>query len=323
MILYFNTLSSLTEADLSQQGRFQDQPLIIADENFKLIAKTRIVNEYLSNVRKGTKLTRFLSDEAISEISNMQPQSACRSEFFTKNGNYPIVIVRNNERLLIVLDRFFSEIYKNATEVYGKLSGYDSPMLDENSPFAPCFDKAHAILGDVLASLSVIKGLPFFETVSLLQHIASRVKNIEIGRSVSFSLENEKMLTSGNERDFATAVVLMLSFLLKNENEVSIKLQKDGEIINLSVLGNGGFLPFERFELRRFLCDGDTKTDEGFFVYLVKLLSDANLWDFGVVFEENKFSGFNLQLPYIKSGDEFLLRENDFSYIDTLLQNFL
>jgi hypothetical protein len=109
---------------------------------------------------------------------------------------------------------------------------------------------------------------------------------------------------------------------LKSGRNISVKLNANDEIIALSVLGNGDFLPFERLNVRSFLDGFETYKDNRFLLYLVKLISDANLWDFKTV-SENGFSGFRLVLPFIKSGEEFLLREEENDYIDELIESFI
>jgi hypothetical protein len=322
MFINLKTSSLTTKESFFETAYKINSPAILADGSFKIIAKTKSVNNFLCGVRKGTKLTRFLPEKAVFEIENMQAESIFRTEFLTSNGDFGVVVIRKEDSYLILFDRLFSELLKSANEVYGKMSGYDNELDGENWVFAYCSDKLKELLGDILASLKISKGLPFFEAVSVVRHIESKLEKATIEKEIAFEISDERLLTTGNKKDFAAAIVILVAFLLKSGRNISVKLNANDEIIALSVLGNGDFLPFERLNVRSFLDGFETYKDNRFLLYLVKLISDANLWDFKTV-SENGFSGFRLVLPFIKSGEEFLLREEENDYIDELIESFI
>ena len=323
MFINIKASALLTKERFIEDAERINSPAIFADGSFKIIAKTKSVNELLRGVRKGTKLTRFLPETAVFEIENMQSDSVCRTDFLTINGICGVVVIRKEDGYLMVFDNLFSELLKSANDVYGKMSGYDNKLEDENWDFAYCSDKLKELLGEILASLKITKGLPFFEVVSVVRHIASKTKDAVAEKEIAFEISDERILTVGNKKDFAAATVLLIAFLLKTESSISVKLEANDETIGLSVLGNGDFLPFERLNVRGFLDGLETRKDNRFLLYLIKLIADANLWDFKTVSDFGGFSGFRLVLPFIKSGEEFLLREDENDYIDELVEKLL
>ena len=321
MLINVKSLSTLSQEAVSRTYIEAERPTVVADLNFKLVAKTRSVNQFLPSVRRGTKLTRFLSEKAVFDIKNMESESVYHTDILTKNSDISAVIIRKDENYLMIFDRFFGEILGNTVEVYGKMSGYDNKLCDESDPLSIRRNKIKELLGDALDTFKVIRGLPFFESVSVIRYIAAKLSKTEFGRKIEFSFPDEKVLTSGNEKDFAEILMLLISFLSEDSPDISVGLEVGDDVISLSVIGNSGFLPFERIDLKRYLCSPEKKDDNSILLYIVKLLSDANLWDVNPIFE-NGISGFRLILPYIKSGDEFLLREHDFDYIDGLIEAF-
>ncbi len=323
MIINVKSSALMTKSGFTETAESINYPAVLIDNRFKIVAKTKSVNRFLKGVRVGTKIVRFLPESAVFEIENMEIESVFHTSFSTQFGKFPVVVISNGDCRLVVFNQLFSELLDTATAIYSKMSGYDNKLNDKNNPFKDCPDAVKAILGDVLKSFETTRPLPFFDVSALISCILSELKNksAALDDRIKFVPIEDKLLTSGNERDFAAVLILLLSFLLENGSDISLSVAENHDTIKISLVGNADFGFCGRINIRRFLQSSKENENFEFFLYLAKLLTDANLWELELSEDENGVSRLNIILPLLRSGEEFLLREEVFGFVKELINS--
>lgn len=320
--MFINVKQSLITAEtFFENVENINSPSVLLDSSFRIIAKTKAVNGFLKGVRKGTKISKFLSDEAVFEIENMTDESVFRTEIFTETERFSVVVVSKDGYRLVIFDRLFAEVFKTANDVYRKMSGYDNGFDGKDNLFSSRTNKLKDLLGGIIDSFKTPNGLPFFDASPIVSCVVSTVlgSSVEFRERIVVNLPKERFTTSGNDRDFAAATVLLVSYALKNRHDVSVSLVGNSGKIKLSIAGKQNFGFGTTINLRNFLQASADVGEFEFLIYLTKLIADANLWDFEISEDESGFPCFNLLMPLLKNGEEFLLREDVFKFIEELV----
>lgn len=281
-------------------------PTLLFDENLKTVCKSRSASAMTSRIRRGIKLNRFIPEEHIGILLSMQWGETFVTEIRSEPEKYRATVICGNGWYLAVLQPITSELRECVCEKYGKMSGYDILLSErtvcakEDHAYSEKMKKLFDIGENILSGLAVSRQLPFFDSVRMIKCIVEGIA--ENSRNLSekpvLMYGEEKLIAEGNERDFALLCAFAVaSCVLCCDGGIGVSLEHFSDEIALTVVGGG---------INEEFSNG---VDGGFRMYLMKLLSDSNLWDFSVHITETRDLSFRLTMPYVKSGEEFAVRD--------------
>ncbi len=281
-------------------------PALLFDEALRTVEKSQDAVVMTSHIRRGVKLNRFIPEEHIGVLLSMQWGETFVTEIRSETEKCRATVICGNGWYLAVLQPLMSGLRERVCEKYIKMSGYDTSLRERMLCVkeASLYSRKHKTLFDIgeqiLSELEVSKGLPFFDAVKISKSVVNEIaRNSQtISERIEFSHDEEKLIAEGNERDFVLLCAFAVAFCASCcDGGIDVKLEHYSNGIAFTVSGNG---------INKEFSNGD---DSDFWRHLMKLLSDSNLWDFSSRVTENRNLGFCLNMPYVKSGEEFAVRD--------------
>ncbi len=317
MVINIKAIGALDRENLCERITSFGAPAIVVDENFKIVCKTASVNEFLTGVRKGSEIKRYLSEESLFEIEKIENEHIFHCEMASSKRNFGVAVIGGSDCRLVIFRPIYNDIVASVERSYCKMSGYDGSIGEEIEDACNSLGRA-SIIADAINGFQTIRGLPFFDASAVLNRLFACLPD-EIRDNVELSASDSKIVTNGNERDFALAFVFALANCLERGSHADISLfEQSGEtVLRISSdfsLGKDG-----RINLSKFL---KSKGEKFLWLYLLKLISDANLWDFGIFSLDSGDTTIEIRSSLFKNGDEFLLREDNFDFAPDLIKAF-
>lgn len=336
MIIGIRTDGVFSLSELKADKEFFGMPILIMDDALKIVAKNKEASMYTSDIRIGAKLNRFIPESDIDKIKDMRSGEILLTSVNTEGAECRVNVLRGIDCRVAVLYPVGGGVFKGINEKYGRMSGYDL-KLSKASPMQIPKSDSHCVHGgiaeivDRLASEhTVSQRLPFFDSGSVFARIVSETKALSPCCSSRLICvpPGEKLITAGSERDFALMAAFAVAFCLDcSDGEVYASALKLDDRIEVTVACEiGALIPdmSKVTEFRKYF--GGLKgemSEPAFWAYLLRLFADSNLWELDVRVSGGNRLEFIVRMPFIKSGEEFWVRDFYDCFVHDILLAFL
>ena len=322
MRIDIRSVNNMTVDELVLEISAMQEPALLVDARFKILAKSRLANECFSGIRKGTSIKLFLSEEDACRISEMKGSSLLNAEFSDKGSTFGgMVICKENVRI-IVLRPLFSKVVGQINNYYGRMSGYDSSVSVPFEKQAREMEFAET-LGELFDSMDFLTGLPFFNASSVIRALEKEIEKFpkKVSARFKFEVSENELITDGSDRAFALIAVFAASLLAEYGSEkTSILLSGKNNAVTLTITGSA--LISEGLP-KGFIKNPSEMDEASFRLYMIKLLADQNLWDFKVCDVPPCNAALVLEAPLVKKGEEFAIRDVSLPFIKKLISLLL
>lgn len=292
-----------------------NEPTVVLDAELKVAGKSRTASKYTCGIRVGARIDRFLPEGDAIRLGEMLEGEVFTTSVVTAKTKCRVNAVRYADCYVLVFRPLSGGIREEMLSRYGRMSGYDLRLdMDtdnENAP-AQAQSRLSCIVEALIDESEAMRRLPFFDAASVLNRIkdeASRRRGV-YGKRLNESFSLKHALAEGAERDFALVSAFAIGFCLDfGEGEVDITLENEEnelEIIISCALGEDVGRATHAVSYLDITKRGFDETKLA--AYSARLLAEANLWELYTEVCGGRIS-FTLRMPYIKSGEEFFVRE--------------
>ena len=327
MFINIKTCRGFLPDEAAEEIENLEFPAVLLDKNLKLLQKNILAKKFGSDLRKGMKFSRFLKEDDVEKIGSM---SLGETLFLSvKNGDneFRANVICGVDCYLVLMRAGSMQLRDTVLEKYRKMSGYDSTIVAEKIPVdnEKRVSAIEEIIAEALFKQLSPRTLPFFNTATIYKGILDEFKTVipDLTKRVTLKIPQEELIGEGDEKDFCFMFSAMLSLCLDfADGEVKVESKNDGDELVVSVIADIDVLTYGIARLTAFensKYNLDPSDELGFLVYMLKLLSDSNLWDFSVTCKEGQLR-FSLRTPYVKRGEEFMVHDISASYIKKLVK---
>lgn len=325
MLLNINSDGELTLEVLADKLENYAVPLVLLREDLKLFAKNRRVSEYVSGLRIGSSFRKRFTYEALNDILVLQPGQCLRTELIKNETCYSVTVSRMKNCYALVLKPF--DALKGIDRIYGRLSGYDmnieSPAAEPDSEIFRFSETATLIL-KMLDELKSVRGMPFFNAAAVVRSVVDTAtrRYRKFADSFRLLLNDAELISQGNSRDFALIITLLSAFCMdcsaeKNVTVEAYESQDDG------VFRIYSDTDMSAYDISRLIFpDGYSSFENAssLWFHLIKMLSEANLWEFSVEQSVDGFVVFNLRLPLFREGiKDYILEDSAPGFVSEMI----
>ena len=275
-------------------------PAMLLDERMKIISKNIECTHFVKGRVLGRSFTRFLNDEDKDLVEQLQIGELCYVSYTCKERPVNAGVTRLDGGYIAIFQPLGGGIIRRVSEKYSSLSGYDSLTASPESADVGFerFAKFSAAVEQLVEGRPRRRYVPFFNPRYYLSSLIGENADMEFpdGKSVNFIPNDEPITAGGNELDFVLTAAFALSYCLSvtPDGVIDASIELCGEDVLLCVSCKRG---------------GGDATLPDYWIRLLKLIADANLWDLSVVSDEIYQAKFILKMPYIEFGEEFIVRE--------------
>lgn len=309
MLINISSASSLEYRGLKTKIIQLGYPALLLDESTKILFRNREAERKYPKFRVGSLLANRISGECAAYISEM-PVGESLSATLLPYGNGSVTLIRCEDCFLAVFLPMLDEIQKSISEKYGLLSGYDIPAVplalnsDRNR-----FDKFARVALDLLD----IKGRrqqTCFNAATTLESLGNELDTAGYGK-VDLKIISDDLLVRGSECDFIMIAAFAVSVCFGlSGSDIGITLDNRGLETALTVSARnsggesdcfGGFADIKNSRVH--------ENEASFWLYMLKLLADANLWELRCESRSDGATVFELSMPCVRSGEEMLVFE--------------
>ena len=303
-------------------------PAVLLDKNLKVLKKNSASRKFES-LRKGMKFSRFLTESDEAKIRLMSLGETLFLAVANQNSEFRANVICGVDCHLVLMRVGSMKLRDAVVEKYQRMSGYDSTMI-ANDLLIDNEKHISAIEGIVVEALFKQlspRTLPFFNALTITNGILGEFANTfsDFLSRVTVKISQDELVSEGDEKDFALMFAAMVSLCLDfAENEIRIELRNEGDELVVSLVADVdvsdyGIARLTSLDKNESMLDA---ADElGFLTYMLKLLSDCNLWDFLVTCKDGQLR-FSLRTPYVKRGEEFMVHDISTLYIKKLVKAF-
>ncbi len=275
-------------------------PAMLLDERMKIVSKNIECTHFVKGRVLGRRFTHFLNDEDKDLVEHLQIGDICYVSYQCNERPVNAGVTRLEGGYIAIFQPLGGGIIKRVSEKYSSLSGYDS--LSTSPDMADIgferFAKFSAAVEQLVEGRPRRRYLPFFNPRYFLSSLIGENADMKYpdGKSVNFVPNDEPITAGGNELDFVLTAAFALSYCLSvaPDGVTDAHIELCGEEVLLSVSCKKG---------------GGDATLPDYWIRLLKLIADANLWDLSVISDEIHQAKFLLKMPYIEFGEEFIVRE--------------
>ncbi len=257
------------------------EPALLLDYSLKVIAANIEATVRLSEIAVGSDASKYLSAVAAANIANMAEGEICSAELFAKGLRATATVLCARNAKLMILDSI----------------GYAEEQRHEAAQSEP--ENKENSIGSIAARLRAEhftpRKLPFFDTYtvtnSLIAEIAERFP--DIAKRIVFESQESKLFGIGSQRDFALISAVLLALCAENSENGYIFISSESDPEHL---------------FYRFFCS-DADLYELPEIRRLRLLAEGNLWSLTRVVNDCGRSGYEIRVPQVAIGEEFLVRD--------------
>ena len=275
-------------------------PALLLDSRLRVSAMNAEAKIMLFEIAEGEDILPYLSESAAESIAMMISGEICTVDFvcdsFKGSAN---VISGNGERLLILA----TAPYRSRAGIFSD-SGYGRGEKDEETP------ESEKLVSRLREEHYKPRLLPFFESGSLLTAFKRELEAAfpETAKRLILHSDGEKYFAKGSERDFALITAELTCFCL---------CASDGGYVDI-------FADCEQDELVLSVSCvpsklGFAEAESGINIEKLALLASGNLWELTVSEQSGDRLAFSLRMPFVKSGEEFLVRDISAEFLRELV----
>ncbi len=321
-------IKSLTDEHLSSMEELidhRDMPMILTDDKLFVLKKNKPASSISSGLRRGAKITRFLpaADQAL--VPDMQPREILSTtlQFDTMPAREVLVVCGCGFRLFVFAS-VGASLCRRVDELYAKMSGYDS--LKSEPPLESAFRLSEKKFASLLSNMLVssaeefrrVRGLPFFNLSSIIDMVYCCIRDSRDGtrNKVRIGSFSPTLTTEGNPRDFALILSFAISFCMdvRSEGEVLLSVSEHHDDTVVSVSCDSGSSSYGLARMIRpwkpTASSPEPNDGMGFWLHMVRLLAEGNLWDFTSDIELGGGFTLSISVPRVGSVDSYLIRDS-------------
>lgn len=312
--------------DLIKYAKRSENPTFVLDEKCRMLYKNRYASRLTPGLKKGAGIYRFLPEEAGFELGQMQNLQILRTEFSKDEFHCTASVISVVECRVLVLDHISAELGAAAEDWFERMSGYDISIpvpVGGNVSRAFDFVTVNRLLNAAVDRYKTTQPIPFFNSAESLKSLLEQLRKQEskIYEKIKLKISGEEYISAGSERDFVLMIACMAAFCLAAgcEDTVSVEILGEHGFTDIYVeaetaLKNSELLSFSKLKYAK-----DIKNEETGWIYLMKLLSDINLWDFSPTGAPDGKIGFSLRMEVAEDFKDLSLREADTEYISGII----
>lgn len=317
MLINFHSAFSENEERAAEYIESIERPLLVVNKELILIARNSKAAELFPELPVGSGLYTLFGKNART-ASELMPYQVLCAELYLFGTPCAVTVIGGSERLLVLFDSVETRIDKTVFDACGKMSGYDLKLAypkhisDDETPVL-----TKGLLGDnagflfrVLNERNEARDLSPFNAGAVFSAVIDE-----------FGADNFAVLTKtadvnalGSMRDLAVVTAYMLSFFGRNPGgeKAEIKTETDHFSVCFSVKGKTGIseedakLIFSERPVKTKLSD--PADEERFWLYLIRLLTETNLWNLETEFNNGR-ALFRLTLPAAEQDAFCVLRD--------------
>lgn len=294
MLLNFENESLFDSDKLKKSLNTLFSPAFLLDNELRITAMNTEAKIMLFNLAEGDDILPYIPESVAESIAQMMSGEVCSVDFtcgvFNGSAN---VISGNGEKLLILATMPYS-----LGAALSTVSGYGQ---NKKEP-----DFLENIASELRKEHFTPRLLPFFECSSVLNAFKRELFAIFPETAKSIILHGgDKLFAKGSERDFAL-IVAELAFICicaANGTPVDIFAECEREELVLSVS-----------------CTPSNHAPQALAgIEQLALLASGNLWGLDITEQTENRLAFSLRMPFVKSGEEFLVRDVSAEFLRSLV----
>ncbi len=338
MVIDISTTAELSFEKIIESLEASAIPALLIDENMKIAYKSAFVTDCAVGLKTGAPISRFISESDLHYLSLLSVNESFCTAFDTGSSRCGVIFVGCRLCKLAVLSPFFADMLSCVDNEYERMSGYDITLCGSKSDNAPnendidlrVYNMSH-LLSETISELKDIHGLPFFNATYVLRLMLEAAGNMHgVSRDI-FELENTagEVYVCGSQRNFALVLAVIVSSCAKKLSEGSVRflLSVSDTEATFTVSAKLDVSSYVARSVPKFYENGKplrvNMQDDSFWMYLSKLLADANLWDLKVESDEDGETVFTLDAPLLITGNELAVRDSADSELMQIIKSVL
>lgn len=317
MLINFDSAFSVYENRSSEYFESIGRPLLIVNKELVLIARNSKAAALFPGLTVGAGLYLLFGKNA-RRVSELLPRQVLCAELYLFGTPCAVTVIGGNERLLVLFDSVETRIEKTVFDACGRMSGYDLKLeypkhISESG--TPVLTKG--LFGDdaeflfrVLSERKNARELLTFNA----GEVFSAVIETTGGESFSVLTKSADMNAFGSMRDLAVAAAYILSFFKRNPGGDKAEIRTVSDHLSVSFCVEGATnlpegeakLLFSERPVRA--KPTDRVAEESFWLYLIRLLTETNLWSLETEYKNGR-ALFRLTLPAAEQDACCVLRD--------------
>ncbi|MBO5870640.1 MAG: hypothetical protein J6Q89_07825 [Clostridia bacterium] len=331
MFINIRTVCGLLPDELAEKLNMLEYPAVLLDKDLKVVSKNNEANGFARFLRKGAKISRFLPEGDETKVKNMISGDTLVSSISANGISFRVNIIHGFDCYLVILHAESAGLRDGVASKYMRMSGYDvditEPEKPSKQPKMPI--GLERIIENALLKHSSPHSLPFFNSAAIIKGLTNELQkaNKTLSDRIKCSVAENELISEGNEKDFILILAFMISLCLDfSEDDIFLEAKNEKDELVFRVSSNVDASVYGVARLAS-LSKGFGNSENGFeesdfYAYLLKLLSDGNLWDFSIDCHSGKLN-FTLRTPYVRSGEEFMVRDISAEFIINVVKELL
>ena len=308
---------ALSEKLMLERIKIFDEAAVIIDERLHIIAKNRAAAKLLPDLRRNTRINRFLWEDDKEKIANMKKGQILQVCLVAKNQSYKASVICGEGYRVITFLPLYSPIHHSLNRIYEKSSGYDVNM---QSPLPLGDGKIENTANAILSLLDINENSgenSIFSPSEMVRSISSGLYTS--GMKINVSVIEEPGVIYGAKYDFAMIVAYLISFFADTSRGKNIEITHSA-LNNNSLVTVSGDTYLTRKEIEEILKDKSNSTEFSYWFRILNLLAEGNLWKFYYNFSQEGKLCFCLASPVEEQFEKCVLRDVDKEYINKILK---
>ena len=269
------------------------------DDRLKVTYKNDKARTDTNFLKRGCSISRFLSPESVDEILAMNPSEVIVAELDYNGDRMPANVVCGVGYRLLIVRSADSRIYSAVGEKYVGLSGYNKNILRTSELKSISIPYAFAdIVDNLLREHIKARELPFFNASDMVKRFFDELNRQKIdNRRCDVFVSDGELISEGSHKDFLLMIAVMTALCLERSNHVSFTVENTAPQLVFRAI----------CETESDFSDVfDYESEIGLFSYAIKLLAEANMWEFSF-FSKGIKSGVELRTAHVHNGEELAL----------------
>ncbi len=329
MLINIKAVCELLQESLAEQLNIFDYPAVLLDNNLKVIEKNVFANGVANFLRRGLKTTNYMPEGDGLKISKMITGDTMITSVEKDGRKVSVNIICGFDCYLMVLLPDSANLRTAVLKKYEKMSGYEANVSQPEPRSVAKRIKTFGmeeIIETALRNHMSPHPLPFFDSLAVIKSLLGEIERRmpKYKNRIKLSCPSNELIIEGDEKDFLLIIAFMISLCLDlSEKEVCVEIENDKNELIFTVSTNADTSAYEitRLASPRKGQASDEKFDESDFrAYMLKLLADGNLWDFGIDSDGGKIS-FALRTSCVKRGAEFTVRDVSHTFVAEVVEN--
>ncbi len=324
MLLNFHVTLTKAEDIIGKIAEYQ-YPTILLDENKKIIAKNRLVAPLFKQLRVGRSAKCIFRDEEDRILDGIQAFQMAEIRVFGNNNEYFATAVRGIDYWLITVNSSRTAVSQSVSHIYGRASGYDSE-LTMNYPASFDKSKKHKMLKvllDLLDEHSTVRNLPFFNPDAVISAFCVHAERV-MGEKRFINIPSRgNHAVCGSQKDLATVIAYICACCMGIPNHGDIFFNVTEHVnetaLNISV-ECADIKSLKWLDVRNYKAF-DEMDENAYWLHLLKLICDGNLWDLTIEQDYNRNRlCFRVHMPSAQESEHYILRDIADAYIQQLAE---